>query len=61
MSLPEREHPGYTLDDWKNWEGRWELIHGVVYDMAPAPNLAHQTFSTDLTLAVGYQTLARAE
>ena len=53
MSLPERKHPGYTLDDWKDWEGRWELIHGVAYDMTPAPNLAHQTFSSELHVAIG--------
>ena len=53
MSLPEGNHPGHTLDDWRAWEGRWELIHGVAYDMTPAPNLAHQTFSMELTLAIG--------
>jgi Uma2 family endonuclease len=45
MSLPLPKHPGYTLDDWRTWEGRWELINGVAYDMTPAPNLEHQRVS----------------
>lgn len=42
MSLPQLKHPGYTLEDWKSWEGRWELINGVAYDMTPAPSTTHQ-------------------
>lgn len=34
--------PDYTVADWEQWEGRWELIHGVPYAMSPAPNLNHQ-------------------
>ena len=41
MSLPELKHPGYTIEDWKTWDGRWELIHGVPYDMTPAPSVEH--------------------
>jgi Uma2 family endonuclease len=48
MSLPELRHPGYTIEDWKSWEGRWELIHGVPYDMTPAPSLDHQRISGQL-------------
>ncbi len=42
MTLPELKHPGYTVDDWQTWEGRWELINGVAYDMTPAPSPEHQ-------------------
>lgn len=42
MNLPRPKHPGYTLEDWKTWDGRWELIHGVAYDMSPAPTTVHQ-------------------
>jgi len=52
MSLPELKHPGYTLEDWKTWEGRWELIHGVAYDMTPAPSPEHQRISFQLQLAI---------
>jgi Uma2 family endonuclease len=53
MSLPELKHPGYTIEDWKSWEGRWELISGVAYDMTPAPGTEHQAVSVKLTLAIG--------
>ena len=42
MSLPQLKQPGYTLEDWKTWDGRWELINGVAYDMTPAPTTVHQ-------------------
>jgi Uma2 family endonuclease len=45
MNLPQLKHPGYTLEDWKGWEGRWELINGVAYDMTPAPSFEHQLIS----------------
>ncbi len=51
MNLPQPKHPGYTIDDWKAWEGRWELIHGVAYDMTPAPSTEHQRVSVQLTAA----------
>lgn len=49
MNLPQVKHPGYTLEDWKEWEGRWELIDGVAYNMTPAPNTEHQRISMDLS------------
>ncbi len=53
MSLPELKHPGYTLEDWQSWEGRWELIHGEAYAMTPSPSLAHQSLSSSLHVAIG--------
>ena len=32
----------YTYEDYKQWEGRWELIHGIPYAMSPAPHPQHQ-------------------
>ena len=32
----------YTYDDYKHWEGDWELIHGHPHAMAPSPVGAHQ-------------------
>jgi Uma2 family endonuclease len=52
MNLPQLKHPGYTIEDWKAWEGRWELIHGVAYDMTPAPNVEHQRVSRDLLMSI---------
>lgn len=34
--------PHYTYEDYKEWEGEWELIAGVPYAMAPAPVKRHQ-------------------
>jgi len=53
MSLPEPKQAGYTIEDWKAWEGRWELINGVPFDMTPAPATEHQRVSVQLTLAIG--------
>jgi len=52
MTLPQLKRPGYTISDWETWEGRWELIHGVAYDMTPAPSLEHQRVSGRLQAAI---------
>ena len=38
----------YTYDDYKQWEGEWELIDGVAYAMAPAPMKKHQSIATEM-------------
>jgi len=38
----------YTYDDYKNWEGNWELIEGLPISMAPAPTRIHQNIATDI-------------
>jgi len=43
MALAYIEH--YTYEDYKQWEGDWELIYGVPYAMAPAPVKRHQMIS----------------
>ena len=53
MGLPQLKHPGYTLEDWMTWEGRWELIEGLAYDMTPAPSLEHQNISSNLHINLG--------
>jgi|AMFO01.1.fsa_nt_gi hypothetical protein len=40
--------PHYTWDDYRLWEGRWELIHGVPYAMTPAPSIWHQQVSQNI-------------
>ncbi|HAA13873.1 MAG TPA: Uma2 family endonuclease [Cytophagales bacterium] len=44
----------YTYADYASWpeEERWELIHGVAYNMTPAPNTRHQRISGNLYLAI---------
>lgn len=52
MPLPLLKHPGYTLEDWKTWAGRWELIDGVAHDMTPSPSLEHYRVSHGLERAI---------
>lgn len=55
MSLPVLKHPGYTIEDWKTWEGNWELIDGIAfptYGMTPAPSLEHQRVSRRIERAL---------
>jgi len=47
VNLPQPKYTGYTLDDWQTWEGRWELIDGVAYDMTPSPSTTHQEISSN--------------
>jgi Uma2 family endonuclease len=44
MGLPQRDTDHHTYGEYLNWpdDVRYELIDGVAYLMAPAPNLAHQ-------------------
>ena len=39
---PER----YTYNDYKLWEGNWELVNGYPYAMSPSPTREHQRFNT---------------
>ena len=39
----------YTVRDYLQWEGDWELIHGQPVAMAPSPALEHQL--TSMTIA----------
>ena len=40
--------PHYTYEEYKEWEGRWELIFGIPYAMLPAPMIEHQRVSTKI-------------
>jgi len=40
--------PHYTYDDYRKWEGRWELIQGVPVAMSPLPTPQHQTVGGNL-------------
>jgi len=44
-ALREDYLPHYTYDEYRLWEGEWELIDGIAYAMAPAPLIAHQKIS----------------
>ena len=38
----------YTVEDYREWEGDWELIGGIAYAMAPSPLVTHQSVSSKI-------------
>lgn len=40
--------PHYTYNEWKLWEGKWELIDGIPYAMSPSPLPRHQRVSAEM-------------
>ncbi len=42
MSLAEKYREHYTIEDYKQWQGDWELIEGIPFAMAPSPFADHQ-------------------
>jgi len=49
MSAIKKEYlPNYAYDDYKKWEGNWELIYGVPYAIAPAHMIKHQDISSKI-------------
>ena len=37
--------PHYTIEDYKRWEGRWEIIRGIAYAMSPMTSPKHQNIA----------------
>ena len=48
MSLAPRILPNYTYEDYLRWEGRWEIIDGIAYDMSPAARPDHQVIGNNI-------------
>jgi len=40
--------PRYTYEDYKRWEGQWEIIYGIAYAMSPMPIIKHQHISNNI-------------
>ena len=38
--------PHYTYEDYKLWEGKWELFEGSPVAMSPAPMITHQAIAS---------------
>ena len=53
MALAYQEY--YTLNDYQDWEGEWELIEGMPYAMAPSPTVTHQTVSFNIATNIKEQ------
>lgn len=50
MGALRDDFPHYTYDDYKIWQGNWELIDGIAYAMAPSPIFEHQDISGNIHL-----------
>ncbi len=50
MPLARKLHKKYTYSDYLQWpeDTRAEIIHGVIFDMTPAPSRRHQEVSGEL-------------
>ena len=48
MSLNAKILPYYTIEEWEQWKGKWELIEGIPYAMSPAPVPKHQRIALNL-------------
>ena len=55
MNLPTKifEPEQYSYNDYKLWEGNWELINGYPYAMSPSPKRGHQGFSAKFSRQIG--------
>ncbi len=48
LAFQEEYLPNYNYEDYKHWKGEWELIDGIPYAMAPAPNITHQEINLNI-------------
>lgn len=51
MSTAPRYVPHYTIDDYRHWEGDWQLIEGVAVAMSPSPFGRHERIVSRLGYA----------
>ena len=55
MGALKLENIHYTYDDYKLWEGNWELIDGVAVAMSPAPIRKHQSLASEIIFNIREQ------
>ncbi|WP_457626512.1 Uma2 family endonuclease [Persephonella sp.] len=55
MGVAEKYLPKYTLEDYRLWEGDWELIEGIPYAMAPSPYGSHQRILFEIGRTIANQ------
>lgn len=44
--------PNYTVEDYRQWKGEWELIDGIPSAMTPSPSAIHQLFAKALVVQI---------
>ena len=44
MAQAIKDEQRHSIEDYREWpeDEKWEIIHGVAYDMSPAPRIKHQ-------------------
>ena len=47
-AMKKEYYPNYTYDNYRLWEGDWELIYGIAYAMALAPMIKDQAISNKI-------------
>lgn len=52
MRVADKIIPHYTVEDWKHWEGVWELIDGHPIAMSPNPIPRHQRVAAEMTTEI---------
>jgi hypothetical protein len=52
FNIEEGDIPRYTYEDYKLWEGDWELIKGYPYAMSPSPKRKHQETGSNFLFMV---------
>ena len=45
----------YSYDDYKLWEGNWELMDGIAVSMSPAPIRKHQSLASEVIFTIREQ------
>jgi len=55
MSTASRFVPNYTVDDYRHWDGDWQLIEGVPVAMSPSPFAVHERIATEFVKSFGSQ------
>ncbi len=53
MGITQKILPHYTYEDYKIWEGKWELIDGFPIAMSPSPVPKHQLVAASLIMEIG--------
>lgn len=48
MGTVQKILPHYTFEDWKHWEGKWELIEGHPIAMSLNPVPRHQRVAVEM-------------
>jgi len=55
MGAVKLEDVHYTYEDYKTWQGDWELIDGIPFAMAPASMRKHQGLASEIIRLLGNQ------